>query len=104
MNKNLLSLLFILSILFTIGCEDNKASDDNLLGTYKTINLENSDKNSNDHGDMNHICPICNPTEIPLKGSKNFHIIKHSLNSEIIDDKIKRTDNSELNYAVKQID
>ena len=102
--KNLLSLLFILSILFTIGCEDNKASDDNLLGTYKTINLEYSDKNSNDHGDMNHICPICNPTEIPLKGNKNFHIVKHSLNSEIIDDKIKRTDNSELNYEGKQID
>ena len=42
--KNLLSLLLILSILFTIGCEDNKATDDNLLGSYKTFNLENSDK------------------------------------------------------------
>ena len=51
--KNLLSLLFILSILFTIGCEDNIAKDDNLLEPYKTINLNNSDKNSNNHGDMN---------------------------------------------------
>ena len=76
--KNLLSLLFILSILFTIGCEDNIAKDDNSLEPYKTINLNNSDKNSNNHGDMNHICPICNPTEIPGKGDNNFYIVKHS--------------------------
>ena len=98
--KNLLPLLFILSILFTIGCEDNKATDDNLLGTYKTFNLENSNKNSNNHGDMNHICPICNPTE---KGN-NFDIFKQSLNSEIIDDKTKDNDNGELNFEGKKID
>jgi|TARA_Y100000590_G_scaffold333791_1_gene379727 hypothetical protein len=101
--KNLLSLLFILSILFTIGCEDNKATDDNLLGSYKTFNLENSDKNSNNHGDMNHICPICNPTEIPVKGN-NFYIVKHSLNSEIIDDKTNDNDNGEFDFVGKKID
>ena len=100
--KNLLSLLFILSILFTIGCEDNIAKDDNSLEPYKTINLNNSDKNSNNHGDMNHICPICNPTEIPVKGN-TFYIVKHSLNSEIIDDKTNDNDNGEFDFVGKKI-
>ena len=102
--KNLLSLLFILSILFTIGCEDNIATDDNLLESYKTFNLKNSDKKSNNHGDMNHICPICNPIEIPVKGNNNLYIVKHSLNSEIINDKTKDNDNYELGFSGKKID
>lgn len=103
--KNLLPYLFILLILFTIGCEDNKASDDNSLGSKKIFNLGNSDKNSNNLGDMNQICPICNPTEIPNKGNNNFHIFKHASNSEIIDDKTIDSDNDgESNFAGKKID
>ena len=102
--KNLLSLLFILSILFTIGCEDNIAKDDNSLEPYKTINLNNSDKNSNNHREMNHICPICNPTEIPGKGDNNFYIVKHSLNSEVINDKTMDNDSYELGFLGKKID
>jgi len=99
--KNLLSLLFVLSILLTIGCEDNKATDDNLLEPYKTFNLENSNKNSNNHGDMNHICPICNPTG---KGNNNFDIFKNLINDEVIDDKTSDSDNGEMNFIGKKID
>ena len=102
--KNLLPYLFILLILFTIGCEDNKASDDNSLGSKKIFNLGNSDKNSNNLGDMNQICPICNPIEIPVKGNNNLYIVKHSLNSEIINDKTKDNDTYELGFSGKKID
>ena len=51
---------------------------------------------------MNHICPICNPTEIPVKGN-TFYIVKHSLNSEIIDDKTNDNDNGEFDFVVKKI-
>ena len=63
-----------------------------------------SDKNSNNHGDMNHICPICNPTEIPGKGDNNFYIVKHSLNSEVINDKTMDNDSYELGFLGKKID
>ena len=99
--KNLLSLLFILSVLFTVGCEDNKATDDNLLESYKTFNLDNSNKNSNNHGDMNHICPICNPTG---KGDNKFDVFKNSLNNEVIDDKTMGANNGEMDFAGKKID